>query len=240
MFFYLASGSNRRFTAFLSDTNSELINAYRIIRDRPEELIKILKYHQKNYRKSQSEYYYHLRARINALNNVKSAARFIALNKTCYNGLYRVNRDGLFNVPIGRYKNPLICDKDNLMNVSSLLKESKSNIHVSDYREMLIDNAAEGDFVYLDPPYNPVSSTANFTGYTNSGFGDNDQIQLSKIFKKLDARRCYLLLSNSDTPLVRKLYENYSDYIVKINANRAINSNASKRTGHTELLIRNY
>ncbi|MGI0021673.1 MAG: DNA adenine methylase [Nitrososphaeraceae archaeon] len=240
MFFYLVSNRNLGFTSFLSDTNSELINAYSIVRDDVEELIKILKYHQRQYRKSPSQYYYQLRAMTKAMKNVETAARFIALNKTCYNGLYRVNKNGLFNVPMGRYKNPLICDTDNLRNVSLVLRQSDSHIDVSDYWKILIDNADENDFIYLDPPYNPVSSTANFTGYTDTGFKDDDQKQLAKIFRKLDARGCYIILSNSDTPLVRTLYQDYTDYTMEIDANRAINSKASLRTGHRELLIRNY
>lgn len=240
LFFYLVSRRDLSFTAFLSDTNSELINAYRVVRDHVEELIEILKYHQKEYRKSPSNYYYQLRDETNNLNNIDCAARFIALNKTCYNGLYRVNKNGLFNVPMGRYKNPVICDIDNLRNVSLVLRQSKSHINVTDYSKILINGIGKEDFMYLDPPYNPTSSTSNFTGYTNSGFKDDDQKHLAKILRKLDTKGCQLLLSNSDTPLVRKLYEDYSGYTTKIHANRAINSKASKRTGHTELLIRNY
>jgi DNA adenine methylase len=237
MYFYLTLQKTSRFPAFLSDTNHDLINAYKVVRDEVEELIKILKYHEVEYSKSPSKYYYQLRDRTK-LDNVEGAARFIALNKTCYNGLYRVNRNGQFNVPMGRYKNPLICDSDNLRNVSSVLKHSSTRIYVSDYQKVLTDKTEEGDFIYLDPPYSPVSRTANFTGYTNTGFSMADQYQLAEIFNKLDNRGCIILLSNSNTRIIRELYKDY--YLVEVEANRAINSKASKRVGHSELLIRNF
>jgi DNA adenine methylase len=237
VYFYLSSCRNLDFAAFLSDTNIELMNVYVAIRDHAEELIKILRYHQHEYRKSPSKYFYKLRDRIR-LDDLERAARFITLNKTCYNGLYRVNRNGHFNVPVGRYKNPLICDDKNIRNVSRLLRNSRTHIKSTDYEDAVMRSARSDDFVYLDPPYNPVSSTANFTGYTNNGFSTEDQYQLAKAFKKLDKRGCKLLLSNSSTPIIRELYKDYS--IVEVQANRAINSKASKRVGHTELLIRNF
>ena len=113
----------------------------------------------------------------------KEQARFITLNKTCYNGLYRVNKKGIFNVPMGRYKNPTICDAQNLRNISTTLRTSSSHLRVADYQKVLIQNATENDFVYLDPPYSPVSSTANFTGYTNTGFTNENQRRLAEVFK---------------------------------------------------------
>ncbi len=210
-----------------------------VIRDSVEELIKRVKHHEREYNKSRQEYYYKLRSS-KPLTAIERAARFITLNKTCYNGLYRVNKNGIFNVPMGRYKNPLICDVVNLRNISITLKNSNSHLQVADYQKILIENAAEGDFIYLDPPYSPVSPTANFTGYTNTGFNNDDQLQLAELFKKLDSRGCKILLSNSDTPLIRKLYREFSSRSKEIEANRAINSKASKRSGHRELLIRNY
>ena len=230
---------NRRFTSFLSDTNEELITAFIVIRDSVEELIKLVRHHEREYNKSRQEYYYMLRSS-KPLTAIERAARFITLNKTCYNGLYRVNKNGFFNVPVGRYKNPLICDAVNLRNISITLKNSNLHLQVADYQKMLMDNAGEGDFIYLDPPYSPVSPTANFTGYTNTGFNNDDQIRLAELFKKLDSRGCKLLLSNSDIPPIRKLYREFSSRSKEIEANRAINSKASKRSGHRELLIRNY
>jgi len=239
IFFYLVSMQNRRFTSFLSDTNEELVSAFMVIRDSVEDLIKRVKHNEREYKKSRQEYYYKLRSS-KPLSAIERAARFITLNKTCYNGLYRVNKNGIFNVPMGRYKNPLICDVVNLRNISVTLKNCDSRLKVADYQKTLIENATEGDFIYLDPPYSPVSLTANFTGYTNTGFNVEDQYRLAELFKKLDNRGCKILLSNSDTPLIRKLYREFSSRSKEIEANRAINSNASRRSGHRELLICNY
>jgi DNA adenine methylase len=236
IFFQLAS-PNRN--AFLSDINYELINAYKVIKNHVEELIPELIYHQNEYNKSPKKYYYHLRDSISSMNKINKAARFIALNKTCYNGLYRVNKRGLFNVPIGRYKNPLICDTDNLRKMSVVLKRSGSFLEVSDYKKIL-EKAQRDDFVYLDPPFYPISNTANFTSYTNNGFSLEDQKELATIFTELTGKGCKVLLSNSNTEEIRRLYSNYSHLTQVINVNRSINAVASKRVGHTELLIRNY
>jgi DNA adenine methylase len=173
------------------------------------------------------------------MTDIDRTARFIAINKTCYNGLYRVNRKGRFNVPMGRYKNPLICDASNLENVSNALRYSNTKIETSHYKDALL-KAKEDDFIYLDPPYHPSSPTANFTGYSDYGFSDNDQFQLSKIFVELNDRKCKVLLSNSDTPLIRKLYSDFSSRMKEVNVSRAINCKASRRLGHKELLISNY
>jgi DNA adenine methylase len=240
MYFRLASERNIRFDAFLSDTNKELVNSYIVVRDSVDALVQNLKIHQENYRAAPHQYYYDLRACIKPLNNLESAGRFITLNKTCYNGLYRVNKSGLFNVPMGRYRNPVICDAKNLKNASTILRLSKSKLMAGDYKKILLTYTSKSDFVYLDPPYNPISSTANFTGYTNTGFHDSDQKELAAVFKLLDKKGCNVLLSNSDSQLIRKLYREYYDYIVSVDANRAINSKGNKRSGHRELLIRNY
>lgn len=171
-----------------------------VVKDNVEKLIEFLKLHEIGYKKAPSEYYYKLRSNYNndnklAIDSTERAAQFITLNKTCFNGLYRVNWSGLFNVPIGKYKNPTICNSSNLRNVSLALGYSKATIRVSDYKKILLENAMEGDFIYLDPPYNPVSSTAYFTGYTYSGFSDKDQKDLADIFRKLDDRKCKILLT---------------------------------------------
>jgi DNA adenine methylase len=239
-FFYLVSSKQLNFTAYLSDINKELINAYRVIKDDVEALIESLKIHEKKYKANPNEYYYKLRAQeVKSLTDVESAARFITLNKTCYNGLYRVNKEGIFNVPIGRYKNPLICDSKNLRNISIALRHTNAHLSVNDYQEAL-ELAGEGDFVYLDPPYKPTSITASFTSYTNGGFRDQNQIGLHETFKKLDGKGCKVMLSNSDTPFIRELYGDFKEYTNQVNAMRAINCKAKMRTGHTELLIRNY
>jgi DNA adenine methylase len=237
VFFHLASPDRN---AFLSDINYELINAYKVIRNHVEELIPALIYHQNEYNKSPKKYYYHLRDSSSAMNKINKAARFITLNKTCYNGLYRVNKNGLFNVPIGKYKNPVICDADNLRKMSDVLKQSGSYLGVSDYKKILVEKTEKDDFVYLDPPFYPISNTANFTSYTNNGFSLEDQKELASLFNELTGKGCKVLLSNSNTDEIRRLYSNYSHLTQIINVNRSINAIASKRVGHTELLIRTY
>jgi DNA adenine methylase len=178
MFLHLAS-KNMISDAYISDTNEELIKTYMVVMYRVGELIEVLNQHQKEYYKNPSEYYYGLRDEIQPRNDVEIAARFIALNKTCFNGLYRVNQNGKFNVPMGDYKKPVICDSSNLKSVSSALRRSNAEIQCVDYIEML-SKAETDDFVYLDPPYKPVSSTSNFTAYTHQGFGDDDQLKLKR------------------------------------------------------------
>ena len=240
-FFYLVSSSKQlKFTAYLSDVNKELINAYKVVKDDVGKLIELLRIHEKGYKANPDEYYYKLRAKFKPLTDVESAARFITLNKTCYNGLYRVNKDGMFNVPIGRYKkNPVICDSKNLRNVSIALRHTNARLFVRNYQEIL-ELAKEDDFIYLDPPYNPTSTTASFTSYTNEGFTDKDQIALRETFKKLDRKGCKIILSNSDTPFIRELYRDFKEYTNQVSVLRAINCKATKRTGHTELLVSNY
>lgn len=240
MFFHLSS-KNLQFISYLSDINEELINTYKIVKDRVEQLVISLRHHEAEYRNSSYEYYYELRANIKpSLTDVEKAARFITLNRTCYNGLYRVNSRGIFNVPMGRYKNPVICDSVNLRNASIALRDSKAQIQTSDYKDILLNLAGEDDFIYLDPPYNPVSNTAYFTRYTHTGFTDKDQEELAHIFGILNDRKCKVLLSNSNTSYIKNLYKDFAKYVQELDVVRAINSKASKRSGHKELLIRNY
>ena len=229
-------------SAYLSDINQELINVYDIVKSNIDELIDILKVYKREYHKSPEDFYYGLRDNFDLENStqVERAARLITLNKTCYNGLYRVNTNGKFNVPMGKYRNPMICDSKNLRNASLILRSLDSHTYWEDYQKILTDKAQAGDFVYLDPPYNPMTSTANFTGYTDAGFTEKDQECLAKIFKDLDRRGCKVLLSNSDTAYVKELYVDYANNIRQVTVRRNINSRASKRVGHTELLICNY
>ena len=236
MFLHLAS-KNMLSTAYLSDTNEELIKAFKAVRDSVGELIEVLNQHQREYDKNPSKYYYRLRELIQPRNDIEIAARFVTLNKTCFNGLYRVNQNGKFNVPMGDYKKPLICDSSNLKSVSSLLRHSNAKIECVDYREML-SKAETNDFVYLDPPYDPLSYTSNFTAYTPNGFGRENQMALANVYRKLLDRGCSILLSNSDIPFIRTLYSDFS--IKDVNVQRAINCKGSKRAGHKELLISNY
>ncbi|HEY7081733.1 MAG TPA: DNA adenine methylase [Nitrososphaeraceae archaeon] len=240
VFLHMVNKNRIHTGAILSDLNEELINAYNVARSNVEMLIEILTTYEQSYKISPARFYYYLRDSFTPTSNkAEWAARFITLNKTCYNGLYRVNKQGRFNVPMGRYKSPCICDLGNLRNISNVLRDRHIRIELGDYKRILLENAKEGDFVYLDPPYDPMSATARFTGYTYTGFNDKDQCELAELFKKLDERKCLILLSNSHTPLIKELYQNYK-YIKKISTTRAINSNASKRSGHTELLISNY
>jgi DNA adenine methylase len=166
--------------------------------------------------------------------NIDKASRTIYLNKTGYNGLYRVNSKGFFNVPFGRHKNPNICDKENLRVVSRVLQTCKI-IHGS--FELCLDFAEKNDFVYLDPPYYPLSNTALFTSYTKQDFGKESQLKLFETFKRLDQKGCQLLLSNSYCDFILDLYRDFS--IITLKAKRAINSISSKRGWINEVLITN-
>ena len=161
------------------------------------------------------------------------------MNRTCFNGLYRVNSKGKFNVPLGKYTNPNIVNEDNLRAVSEILQSSRVSIKCRDF-EAVLQDAKKGDLVYFDPPYQPVSQTANFTSYTNKDFTIDDLDRLAKLCKKLDSKGCKVLLSNSDSKEVEDMFSNKSWKVNKIQANRSINSDSKKRTGHFELLIKNY
>ena len=229
---------NSQLKCFASDLNSTLILSYVTIRDKVDDLIMSLEEHSENYFKNTEEYYYQVRDS-NPKNQIDQVSRLMFLNKTCFNGLYRVNSKGKFNVPIGKYVNPNIVNKENLLILSHALQSKGISIKCEDFTTAL-KKPQEDDFVYLDPPYQPVSSTANFTSYTNDNFGYKDQERLFTEFKKLDSKGCKIMLSNSKSQEVIELFSEYSDNIIEINTNRFINSNSKKRTGHTEILIKNY
>ena len=235
--FHLIS-QNPQLECFVSDLNSTLILSYVTIRDRVDELIISLEKYSENYFKNPEEYYYSIRE-CNPKNQIDKVSRLIFLNKTCFNGLYRVNSKGKFNVPIGKYVNPNIVNKENLLAVSHVLQSKGISIKCEDFTTS-IKAAQKDDFVYLDPPYQPVSSTANFTSYTNDNFSFKDQERLFAEFQKLDSKGCKVMLSNSKSKEVIDLFSEYSDNIIEINTNRFINSNSKKRTGHTEILVKNY
>lgn len=237
VFFSLVS-QDRNAKWFVSDLNSDLVLSYVTIRDRVKELISALELHSANYFKNPSSYYYKIRES-NPKGQIDKVSKLVFLNKTCFNGLYRVNSKGKFNVPLGKYVNPNIVNKENLLAVSEILQSKDISIKCQDF-EQALKNAASGDFVYLDPPYQPVSDTANFTSYTGRDFDYKDQERLYDKFKALDKKGVRVLLSNSKSPEIIDLFEEFSDGIVEINANRFINSVSQKRTGHTELLIKNY
>ena len=221
--------------AYISDMNEELINLYSVVRDNIYELIKDLSKHEVS-----KEYFLEIRnidrtEQYTELSDVERASRFIYLNRTCFNGMYRVNSQGQFNVPFGHYKNPRIIDENNLLNCSELLK--KTEIKCADFSEILT-KVKKGDLVYFDPPYVPLNETSSFTSYTKDGFDIDMQFKLRDVCDELDSIGVKFLLSNSDTKLVNQLYENYN--IKKVFASRQINANADGRGKITEVLVRNY
>ncbi|CCY63074.1 putative adenine-specific DNA methyltransferase [Clostridium sp. CAG:967] len=221
--------------AYISDMNEELINLYSVVRDNVYELIEDLSKHEVS-----KEYFLGIRnidrtEKYAELSDVERASRFIYLNRTCFNGMYRVNSHGQFNVPFGHYKNPRIIDENNLLNCSKLLK--KTEIKCADFSEILT-KVKKGDFVYFDPPYVPLNETSSFTSYTKDGFDIDMQFKLRDVCDELDSKGVKFMLSNSDTKLVNELYANYE--IKKVFASRQINANADGRGKITEVLVRNY
>ena len=214
--------------AVLTDINPALVNVYECVRDRVEELIELLQEHERSH---SLEHYYQTRS-IHTGTNLERAARLIYLNKTCFNGLYRENNKGEFNVPMGKYKNPAVCQSELLRSVSRILKDVAIAIQPFD---AVLDHATPNDFVYFDPPYHPISTTSNFTAYSRYSFDSTDQERLREVFGQLAKRGVKVLLSNSDCPFIRELYQGFNIYT--ISASRAINSNAQKRGKITEVLV---
>jgi len=236
MFHVFLNYPKQRF--IVSDLNSDLVLSYITIRDRVDELISSLKNHAKNYSKNSNSYYYSVRDS-EPKGQIEKTSRLIFLNRTCFNGLYRVNSKGKFNVPLGRYTNPNIVNEENLRSVNQVLKSKKIQISCRDFSTIL-DDVKKNDFVYFDPPYQPVSTTSNFTSYTNRNFTYDDLKRLCELCEKLDSKNCKFMLSNSNSKEVLEIFSKNSWKIRKIEANRAINSDSKKRTGHSELLIKNY
>lgn len=238
---------------YISDTNADLINAYIVIKNNIFELIGILKkmedeflslneLKKKEYYLSKRERFNELKIENNSCDDVLKAAHLIFLNRTCFNGLYRVNSKGLFNVPMGSYKNPLICDEKNIVTISEKLKNVE--IVCADFKnsESFID---ENTFVYFDPPYRPITNTASFTAYTASSFNDDKQMELANFAKKINEKGAKIVISNSDPKNTNEddnfFDELYSDFIIKrVEANRMINSNGNGRGKIRELLITNF
>lgn len=232
--FYIIQKYNPK-DVFLSDTNKELINAYEVVKTDVEKLILDLRQHKHNFKIDREKYYYEIRKiDPHQLSKIKNAARFIFLNKTCFNGLYRVNSKGEFNVPIGSYKNPEIFEEDKLRRISKLLK----NVTLTSTSfETILPHTKKGDFVYLDPPYYPLKKNS-FTTYQKNVFLDEEHKKLSNLFKKLDNKGCLVMESNSDTDFVKKLYTNYKPLHVK--ARRSINCQSQGRGIINEVVIKNY
>ncbi|MEN2775581.1 DNA adenine methylase [Acetivibrio clariflavus] len=238
--------------AFIFDINEELINTYVVIKNHVDELVEYLSDMEYKYLKlskdARKEKYYEIREAYNSLifksnvPDIERAAQFIFLNRTCFNGLYRVNRSGLFNVPSGDYKNPTICDEKNLYAVNSILQ--RVHIFAGDYRESL-RYANKHSFVYFDPPYRPLNVTSSFTSYSKFDFTDEDQVQLAKFFSQMNDTGALLMLSNSDPKNINP-EDNFFDelygkfYIHRIKAKRVINSNGGGRGLISEILVTNY
>ena len=224
----------------INDTNHELINCYQVIKDQPEELLAQIQHHKEQ---NSQEYYYKLRALdrqddFENLSSVQRAARIIYLNKTCFNGLFRVNSRGQFNVPYGKYSNPVIADPALIRAVSKYLNFASVKILQGDF-ERAVATARKGAFIYFDPPYYPLSDTSSFTGYSINGFGEQEQRRLKKVCDKLSDRGCQILASNSASPFIKELYDDPRYEIVDVLATRAINAVGSKRGKINELLIYN-
>lgn len=225
--------------AVINDINAELINVYRVIKNNVEELINRLKQHEERHSK---QYFYEVRhwdrlSEYRLLSEVERAARIIYLNRTCFNGLYRVNSKGQFNVPFGRYQHPQIVNEPVLRAAHDYLSTNQVTMLNVDFEEA-VHGAKKGDFVYLDPPYDPISVTSSFTSYNLDGFTREDQVRLKELFVDLDQRGVHVLLSNSATDFILDLYRDYRVEIVT--ANRAINSKAEGRGKIAEVLVRNW
>jgi DNA adenine methylase len=224
--FWSLVSSGRIKKAAISDVNVELVTAYDIVRSKPNELIRLLQSWPHT-----EVFFYELRASMDS-DPVFRAARMIYLNKTGFNGLYRVNRSGQFNVPFGKYANPKICDDKILLACSKALQGCR--IEVRDFEETVSD-ATEGDFIYFDPPYVPVTATSNFTSYTDKGFDDNDQARVASVAQRLVSRGVQVLASNSDMPAVHSLYSSF--HRTSVPARRNLNSKADARGPVAELVI---
>jgi DNA adenine methylase len=227
--------------AIINDFNSQLILTYKIIKENIEELIRLLK---KCQNKNDEKYFYEIRnldrdtIKFNKLTDAEKAARLIFLNKTCFNGLYRVNSQGLFNVPYGKYKNPTICEELVLRKISEYLNNNDVSILNNDF-EYAVSGADKNSFIYFDPPYHSPDKT-NFTGYQADDFGEEEQERLRKVMIEMTNRGAKCLLSNADTDYIRELYDYAPFEIISVQAKRAINSNPAGRGAVNEVLIKNW
>lgn len=235
VFFYIEKKFKPNFS-MVSDINDDLINLYIHVRDDTDKLITLLKEHKINHTENPEEYYYKMRDLFNKTKDpLEKSALLLYLNKTCFNGLYRVNSKGGFNVPFGRYKNPAILQDKKLRTASKLLK----NVEIKKMLfEKILDFTKKDDFVYFDPPYYPLSKTSSFTSYQKNSFLDNEQKKLAEVFRALDNKQCKVMLSNSEHQFIRGLYEGYNIKVVK--ARRMISCNGTGRGAISELVIRNY
>ena len=227
--------------AVINDFNEQLILTYNAIKENVDDLIVLLKKHQK---RNDEEYYYVIRnmdrdlKKFNELSNIEKAARLIFLNKTCFNGLYRVNSQGLFNVPYGKYKNPAICEEIVLRQISNYLNTNEISILNNDF-EHVVSTTGKKSFIYFDPPYHSPDKT-NFTGYQANGFNEKEQERLRNVIVKMTNQGVKCLLSNSDTEYIRELYSHDFFDIISVQAKRVINSDSAGRGIVNEVLIKNW
>lgn len=248
LFFMLQRFGNIK-RAVINDLNSDLVIAYNIVKNKPENLIQELLYIQKEYFRitdelQRKEFYLAMRKKFNtkSLSDIDNTVLLMFLNRTCFNGLYRVNSKGEFNVPFGKYKNPTICDMETIYADSELLQ--KVDIISGDF-EQTEAYVTDNTFVYFDPPYRPLDMTSSFNSYAKEAFNDEEQIRLKKYFDRLSSKQCLMMLSNSDckgrNPEDTFFDDLYMDYnIERVYASRSVNANPEKRGKLTELLIRNY
>ena len=257
LFFFLVSNGYDIKESYLSDINKELILTYKVIQKYPEELIVLLKKYSEDYipksEEDRKKYFYNIREEFNEemigfnyekypKKRIRRASQMIFLNKTCFNGLYRVNRKGEFNVPAGRSKNPLICDEKNILEVSEALENT--TIETADYSDCE-DLITKDSLVYLDPPYRPLNNTSSFNGYSKELFDDNCQIELGEFYKIISEKEAKAILSNSDPKntnpnddFFEKIYKDYN--IHEVSAKRFINSKGDGRGPIKEILVTNY
>ncbi|MGD1932258.1 MAG: DNA adenine methylase [Leptolyngbyaceae cyanobacterium] len=230
VFFHLSARCHQ---AVLADLNAELVNVYCCVRDDVETLIDLLQVHQDRHC---HDYYYDMRAQGELRSPTQRAARLVYLNKTCFNGLYRENSKGHFNVPMGRYQKPKVCDAETLRHASAALQQT--DLTCAQFPSILERAQSPADFVYFDPPYHPISATSSFTRYNRYGFQAADQQRLHQTFAQLAHRGVQVMLSNSDCPFIQDLYRDF--YIHQIQASRAINCKAKRRGKISELVITSY
>ena len=240
LFFYLKQNKEISFS-LINDINSKLITAYKQIQKNPKKIINLLKNIELEYKalsfEQQEKYFYQKREIYNKekLDNLNTAAHLIFLNKTCFNGMYRENSKGEYNIPFGDQKNPTICDEKNILTVSSCLKNTEI---MNQSFEEFIEKCKKGDFIYFDPPYHPVNATSSFTSYSKNTFGPKQQEILRDTFVELSKKGCFVMLSNSDTEFIKNLYKDFN--INYIYAARSINSKGDKRSKIKEVVITNY
>ena len=217
--------------AVIADINDDLVNAYSAVRDNPDELLEALSKY-----KNEKDFYYSIRSQDqNKLSETERAARLIYLNKTCFNGLYRVNKSGQFNVPFANYKNPNLVQTERILAASEILQNT--DVRHAGFEKVLVE-AKAGDFIYLDPPYYPKDVYSDFKRYNKEQFHTNDHERLAELYNELTERGCYVMLSNSDTPFTRELYKKWR--VDTVYAKRLINKDASKRGEVTEIIVTNY